>query len=112
MYAIGIVYLNGLAGKTDLTTARQWFGKAAKAGVAAAFTVLGTMDEDDNPAEAAKQYQFAAELGERIAMYNLAILYKEGRGVPKSYAGFWSWLDRSAEKDYEPAKAMKLGLLK
>lgn len=107
MYSIGFVYLNGLGGKTDLAAARQWFSKAAKAGVTAAFTMLGTMDDEDDPAEAAKQYQSAADLGEPTAMYNLAMLYKEGRGVQKSFVGFWNWLERSAQKNYEPAKAMK-----
>lgn len=107
MYGTGFVYLNGLGGKKDEAVARQWLNKAAKAGVATAYTLLGTLDEKANPAQAATYYQQAAERGEPIAMYNLALLYRDGRGVAKNDYNFSQWLQQSAERQYQPAVQLR-----
>lgn len=107
MYSTGFVYLNGLGGKKDEALARQWVTKASKAGVPAAYTLLGTMDEKANPAQAATHYQQAADLGEPVAMYNLALLYRDGRGVTKNDYQFNTWLNLSAQRQYQPAKQLQ-----
>jgi len=107
MYSMGFIYANGLGGKKDEGLARQWLVKAGKAGVPAAHTVLGTLDEKaNNLAQAATYYQQAAEAGEPVAMYNLALLYRDGRGVTKNDYVFNNWLTLSAQRQYAPAKQL------
>ncbi|HYE53365.1 MAG TPA: SEL1-like repeat protein, partial [Chitinophagaceae bacterium] len=106
MYSAGFMYLHGLGGKKDEALARQWLDKAAKAGVPTAYTLLGTLDEKGNPTQAAAHYQRAAESGEPIAMYNLALMYRDGRGVTKNDQQFNNWLLLSAERQYQPARQL------
>lgn len=112
MYSIGYVYANGLSGKKDEALAKQWLTKACKAGVPSAYTLLGTLTEKTDPAEAAKLFQKAADLLEPIAMYNLALLYRDGKGVAKNDGQFNSWLDLSAKRQYQPAKDLQASILK
>ncbi|MCG2614860.1 sel1 repeat family protein [Terrimonas sp. NA20] len=112
MYSIGFVYANGLSGVKDEVKAKQWLMKAGKAGVPTAYTLLGTLSEKTDPAEAAKQFQKAADLLEPIAMYNLALLYRDGRGVSKNEGEFNSWLNMSANRQYQPAKDLQARLIK
>lgn len=112
MYSMGFVYLNGLGGKKDEALARQWLGKAGKAGIPAAYTLLGTMEEKTNPAQAATWYQQAADLGEPVAMYNLALLYRDGRGVAKNDYQFNTWLNQSAQRQYSPARQLQAAKVK
>lgn len=106
MYGTGFMYVHGLGGKKDETLAKQWLNKAAKAGVATAYTLLGTLEEKTNPAQAATYYQQAADMGEPIAMYNLALMYRDGRGVTKNDYQSNSLLLLSAERNYAPARQM------
>ncbi len=55
-------------------------------------------------AEAAKWYRRAAEQGERLAQYNLGIMYKEGKGVPRDIIQAYVWLSLSAMKGYPDAQ--------
>ncbi len=106
MYGTGFVYLQGLGGKKDEALARQWLTKAAKAGVSTAYTLLGTLEDKTNAAQAAVYYQQAADLGEPLAMYNLALLYRDGRGVTRNDYTYTNWLTLSAQHQYEPAKKL------
>ncbi|MET0394773.1 MAG: tetratricopeptide repeat protein, partial [Chitinophagaceae bacterium] len=112
MYSLGFVYVNGLGGKKDETVAREWLNKAGAAGVPAAYTLLGTMDEKTNPARALTYYQRAADQGEPVAMYNLALLYRDGRGVAKNDFQFNTWLNLSALRQYQPAKQLQADKMK
>lgn len=107
MYSTGYMYLNGLGGNKNEVLARQWLIKAAKAGVPTAYTLLGTIDDKINAAQAAAYYQQAADLGEPVAMYNLALLYRDGRGVQKNNYQFNTWLNLSAQRQYAPAKQLQ-----
>ncbi|HYF30495.1 MAG TPA: SEL1-like repeat protein [Chitinophagaceae bacterium] len=106
MYSAGFMYLNGLGGKKDEALAKQWLNKAAKAGIAVAYTVLGTIEEKANPTQAATYYQQAIDLGEPVAMYNLALMYRDGRGVTKNDYQSNNLLILSAERNYAPARQM------
>ncbi|HYC28009.1 MAG TPA: SEL1-like repeat protein [Chitinophagaceae bacterium] len=106
MYSAGFMYLNGLAVKKDEAIAKQWLVKAGKAGVPVAYTLLGTAEDKNNPAQAATYYQQAADLGEPVAMYYLALLYRDGRGVTKNDYQSNTWLQRSAQLNYQPAKQL------
>jgi hypothetical protein len=107
MYSVGFMYLNGLGGKKDEALAKEWLIKASKSGVAVAYTLLGTVEEKANPAQAAIYYQHAADMGEPVAMYNLALLYRDGRGVTKNEYTFNTWLNNSAQRQYQPAKQLQ-----
>lgn len=102
-YSLGIVYVNGLGGKKDTAAAKEYFVKAAKAGVPAANTALGVLEDKINPIMASGYYLKAADMGEPTAMYNLSLLYREGRGVSKSDADFKLWLSRATERQYPAA---------
>ncbi|MBO9562853.1 MAG: SEL1-like repeat protein [Niastella sp.] len=112
MYSAGFIYMNGLGGKKDEALAKQWLIKASKAGIPAAYTLLGTLEDKTNPVQAAAWYQQAADLGEPIAMYNLALLYRDGRGVAKNNYQFTTWLNLSAQRQYLPAKQLQATNLK
>lgn len=106
MYSAGFMYLNGMAVKKDEETGKQWLIKASKAGITTAYTLLGTAEEKANPKQAATYYQQAAELGEPVAMYHLALLYRDGRGTTKNESQFNQWLLRSAQLNYAPARQL------
>lgn len=106
MYSAGFMYLNGLAVTKDEAAAKQWLLKAAKAGVPTAYTLLGTAEDKTNPAQAANYYQQAVDLNEPVAMYYLALLYRDGRGVAKSNVESNDLLVRSSKLNYAPAKQL------
>jgi TPR repeat protein len=45
----------------------------------------------------ARQYQNLAGAGDAIAMANLGIMYRQGRGVSRDYASAASWFRKAAE---------------
>ena len=106
MYSLGYMLANGLGITKNETTAKQWLLKAGKAGVPAAYTLLGTIAEKTDPAQAVAHYQAAAGLGEPIAMYQLALLYRDGKGVTKNTYESNNWLVQSAQRNYQPAKQL------
>lgn len=106
MYSAGFMYLNGMSVKKDEAAAKQWLLKAGKAGVVTAYTLLGTAEDKTNPTQAAAYYQQAADLGEPVAMYYLALLYRDGRGVTQNSYQSNNWLLRSAQLNYQPAKQL------
>lgn len=107
MYSAGFMYNNGMGGRKDEALAKQWLVKAGKAGVPVAYTMLGTLEEKANPSQALVYYQQAADLGEPVAMYNLSLLYRDGRGVTKNDYQFSTWLNLSAQRNYQPAKQLQ-----
>ncbi|MBO9658204.1 MAG: SEL1-like repeat protein, partial [Chitinophagaceae bacterium] len=111
MYSIAYVYAYGLSGKKDEALAKQWLAKAIRAGVPAAYTLLGSLNDKTNPEEAAKLYKKGAELLEPTAMYNLALLYRDGRGVMKNEHEFNSWLSMAAKRQYQPAKDLQASMM-
>lgn len=55
-------------------------------------------------------YQKAADLGDEVAMRNLAINYEYGNGLPKDRAKAIEWYKKSAEKGDEDAQKALKGL--
>jgi hypothetical protein len=51
-----------------------------------------------------KLYRKAAELGVASAQYNLARMYRHGRGVPQDYAGAAKWYRKAAEQGHSKAQ--------
>ncbi|HTV79563.1 MAG TPA: tetratricopeptide repeat protein [Steroidobacteraceae bacterium] len=55
-------------------------------------------------AQAASWYRKAADQQFGLASYNLAILYLQGRGVPKDEQQFFGWLQKSAQQGFALAQ--------
>lgn len=85
-YLLGQYYQLGENGLPDYQLAKEWYKKAStqlpKANVA-----LGFIEEtvEDNYTEALRSYEKAAEKGDPMGVYNEALMYEYGKGVPVDY---------------------------
>lgn len=66
--------------RPDAEQARLWYGKAAA------------------------WYRQSAERGDMEAQFELAEMYKAGRGVPRDAAAAATWYDKAAAQGYMPAQ--------
>ena len=64
-----------------------------------------------DPAQAAKWYFRAAELGLAEAQTSLGYMYYFGQGVPKDFAQSAKWYRRAAEQGSAPAQFTRLQVL-
>lgn len=77
--------------------ARNRLEQKAREGVAMAQVLFGMqLQSEKNFAEAATWYRKAIEKGDRNAMRNLGVLYRDGTGVPKDPAQAMSWFRKAA----------------
>jgi enhanced entry protein EnhC len=80
-YLLGRLYQFGLIGSApDNSMAKQWYAKV-KAYYAPAAVAYGFIDEveHDDYAHAFNEYQQAADLGDPIAQFDLALIYEKGK---------------------------------
>ena len=78
--------------------ARNRLEKKARDGIAMAQVLFGMqLQSEKNFADAATWYQKAVEQGDRNAMRNLGVLYRDGAGVPKDPAQAMNWFRKAAE---------------
>ena len=80
-YLLGRLYQFGLVGTSpDQTLAKQWYAKV-KSQYAPAAVAYGFIDEieNDDYQHAFNEYQQAADLGDPIAQYDLALIYEKGK---------------------------------
>ncbi len=85
-FALGRAYLTGEGVTRDEKAARALFEKAAARNHAGALYNLGVMELDSpvaNFQRAADFFRRASEVGDSDATYALAMLYREGTGVPQ-----------------------------
>ena len=82
-FLLGRLHQIGENGEPDYAQAKEWYQKAA-ASLAQAANSLGFIEEtvDDNYKAALKAYEQAAALGDARGMYNLALMYLYGKGMP------------------------------
>jgi TPR repeat protein len=108
---LGVAYEENWFGTTDLHESIKWYRNAAETGQADAQMLMGNRYEighgvEQNYSLAAQWYQKAAEQvlplspGVSEARYHLAILYIQGRGVPRNYSQAYFWLRLVGPKDY------------
>lgn len=85
-YLLAQFYQLGLNGEPDYTLAKQWYQKAA-AKLPAAYVALGYIDEtvDDNYSQAFAAYEQAANKGDILGIYNLALMNLYGKGLGVNY---------------------------
>jgi TPR repeat protein len=97
----------------DRKLAKSLLEKAAAQGHAGAYYNLGIMaiDADIQDFKAAATYfRKAAEGGNMDGAYSLAVLYREGRGVPQDIKEAARWL-RMAADDHIAAAEVELGIM-
>ena len=87
-FTLGMFYRNGWGRPTDEKTACGWFKKAAAADIPAAAHFYAEYIErgiagEEGPAEAARWYQKAADLGHYSSLCSLARFYMTGTGVER-----------------------------
>lgn len=100
-FALGLAYINGSGVPKDRKAGQEWFEKAAAQNHAGAIYNLGVIAIDADIQDfrkAADLFRRAADLGDMDAAYGLAVLYREGTGVPRDRAESVKWLRRAAEE--------------
>lgn len=112
-FLLGSLYLKGFAGQQpSLQAAERYLRQAAERGHAGAQEKIGQyhLSHANNPSEAARWFQAAANQGLPSAENNLGLLYAEGKGVSKDPARAFELINRAASKGLPGAKH-NLGLL-
>lgn len=98
-YALAMLKLEGKGVPKDESAAKTLLESSA-AKVPAASYALGLMlltdGKPDSDRRAVTLFQDAALRGDADAQYGLAVIYKEGRGVPKSPSDAALWMGRAA----------------
>ena len=96
--------------KSDYKEAEKWFIKAAEQNAGDAQFRLGNFYHNyKNPHELKKAIHWltrAAEGGNRLAMFDLAMMFKNGEGMAKNPAQSLLWLKKAAALDTLPAQMM------
>ena len=96
--------------KSDYKEAEKWFIKAAEQDAGDAQFRLGNFYHNyKNPRDLEKAVYWltrAAEGGNRLAMFDLSQMLKEGQGTPKNPAQALSWMKKAAALDMLPAQMM------
>ncbi len=99
-FQVAVAYSYGNGVRKNKKREVLWLRKAATQGHPGASSVLASIFADkDDIAEAAKWYRKAAESGNGDAQYQLARLYEQGVGVPKSDREAFFWYLKAAEQD-------------
>ena len=114
--AIAMINLGLITSKTDKRASREWYRKALEQGqkdnneeiIKIARDRLAGLENLEN--SGAGQYIEAAEKGDAVAQYNLALSYEEGKEVKQDYKKAFEWYSKSAKKGYMPAQT-SLGVM-
>lgn len=96
-YLLGQFYQLGELGIPDYALAKQWYQKAA-ANLSQASVALGFIEEtvNDNYDLALKAYEEAATRNDAQGLYNLALMYLYGKGIPVNYQKAKDLFDKAA----------------
>lgn len=102
-YTLGEYYAKGLYDtKTDMHTAVEWYGEAARSGHGSARYALGQACEkgigmEKNPQTAIEWYKSAAEVGNASANCRLGELIAAGEGLPQDDVEAAAYFTRAAK---------------
>jgi uncharacterized protein len=108
--ALGTMYAQGVFGASDYTTAHDWLSKHAEGGDGEFECYLGRLAENTGDfAEAAKWYRLAKAHKYEDAMWRLADLLLEGKGVAPSVAEALSLLELASSEFDCAAAHYRLG---
>ncbi len=109
-YALGLAYKIGNIGlwrvNTDGNKAAYWWGKASKHGDVNATAYLADLYEEgegvlQDYAQALKLRKNAAIRGQQDAMFGLANMYANGRGVEKNFYKAYMWFSLANQREME-----------
>lgn len=104
--ALGMLYLTGAGVPRDREEAARWFRLSAERGDAAALADLGNLTlgggvPEDQASEdlvrTRKMFAAAAEKGDAVAAFNLAVCLAEGVGTERDPVQAAHWMRRAAE---------------
>ena len=114
-YEIAVRFAEGRGVPQDLSTAAEWFERAAKQGLIPAQFRLGALYEKGlgvkkSLENARRLYLAAAEAGNAKAMHNLAVLYAEGFDGKPDYLTAAKWFRKAADHGM-PDSQYNLGIL-
>lgn len=84
------------------------YSELAEEGDYMAMNNLGSVEE--NLDKRVFWFKKAADSGNYVAQYNIALYYEEGKGVEQSYQEMFHYMEMSAKSGYEPA-IMKVALM-
>lgn len=103
-YLLGQFYQVGRVGEPDYNLAKEWYKKAATQ-LPEASVALGFIYEtvDDNYAQALDAYQAASNKGNVYGIYDLALMYEYGKGIPVDYPKAKSLFTMAADKGFPEA---------
>lgn len=104
-FLLGQMYQLGRIGKEpDYDMARKWY-QQAHAKYPAASVALGFMFDTvfDNYAQATENYQLAAQAKDAIGLYDLGLIYQDGKGVPVDAVKAHDYMQQSANLGYSKA---------
>ena len=106
---LGVRYLLGRGVEADSSRAAYWFFKAAEQNMVSSRFNLGILLYHGwgiswNPFESYRAFLISAEAGMHEAEFVVGLHYTENLVVPRDYAAALSWVRRSAEGGYQPAK--------
>ena len=98
---LGVLYEAGLGVRQDYLEAARWYRKALECGSApsrdAAAVHLGVLNAEGlgverDDAAAVEMFKQAAAAGEPSGQFNLALMYRNGRGTAKNDVQAYKWL--------------------
>lgn len=112
-YELGRIYENGSLAPSDTEESCRWYGKSANGGYGPALFKRGqaflAKSDPDQFAIAASDFRKAAENGHAEAQFNLGVLLREGKGVPKDLGEAAAWFKKAADQGFAGAQ-YQLGL--
>ena len=117
MLVLGQLYAGGQVVEQNLSTAKDFFEKAADAGEADGYVLIGQMSEvgrgaDQDIAKATELYEKAAAGKSIQGMMRLAGLYANGaKGLEKNLDKAREWLTKATESETDGAAAVNLGVI-
>lgn len=109
MYELGAYYQNVLI---DSDKAKMWYQKAAELGHAEAINCLGVIysDIEEDYEEAVKCYERAVELEVPMAYRNLALCYRDGKGIEQDLKKATELLKKASKLGVEDADQILLDM--
>lgn len=108
--SIGLLLLSGTLVAQDSAELNSLLGQVPHGSAYEALTHAFDLKVSDNPANAVRLLQRAANLGHCGAQTSLGYLYAMGTGVPKDEEQALRWFQRAAVEHYAPAE-YDLGLM-
>ena len=108
-YKIAQLYEQGQLIQKSLVNALKWYETAIRYGDVLSRTCAATIyksGSEDVPVDlelAAKYYEEAADMGEKVAMHNFGMMLYNGIGVPKNWFEAVSYLQEAAKKGIRPS---------